>query len=470
MSPSVSVWLLPAAVLLSGCTSFQIDQATQGVNQNYPAQTQQQLRLAKNGDQFRQMRDTAQTLLQHELTQQDAVQLALLNSPALQSMLARHWATAAAMAQSGRISNPLLSLERSHTTSELEISRMLSLGLLDLLSLPYRQGVAEQELRQAQWQLSADVLRQIHQVRMSWVKAVAAQQSLAYARQVLEAASASAELAGRMRAAGNFSQLQAAREQAFSADATAQLAVAEHASVVAREELIRLLGLDQTQQAALRLPAHLPDIPAMPMAADAVASGVSQQRLDIRLAQAAFDAAAKQQGLTQITSLTDIELTLKRHTVFDQSSNSSANKYGSEISVRLPVFDSGNLQRDLMSANTLAASYALEAVLRSAASSLRESYSAYQSSYAVARQYREEILPLRQKMAEQNQLRYNGMLISVFELLADAREQAASVMAAIHAYQQFWLADAALQSELLGLPVASSVVAAPPVISSSAGH
>ena len=34
--------------------------------------------------------------------------------------------------------------------------------------------------------------------------------------------------------------------------------------------------------------------------------------------------------------------------------------------------------------------------------------------------YRDEVLPLRRVIAEENLLRYNGMLIGVFELLADA--------------------------------------------------
>jgi hypothetical protein len=42
-------------------------------------------------------------------------------------------------------------------------------------------------------------------------------------------------------------------------------------------------------------------------------------------------------------------------------------------------------------------------------------------------------VPLRKQIAEENLLRYNGMLIGVFELLADARAQIASVNAAIEA-------------------------------------
>ena len=51
-------------------------------------------------------------------------------------------------------------------------------------------------------------------------------------------------------------------------------------------------------------------------------------------------------------------------------------------------------------------------------------------------------------------LRYNGMLIGVFELLADSRDQIASVTNAINAQQQFWLADAALAASVMGKPTA----------------
>jgi hypothetical protein len=38
--------------------------------------------------------------------------------------------------------------------------------------------------------------------------------------------------------------------------------------------------------------------------------------------------------------------------------------------------------------------------------------------YDTTRHHRDEILPLRQHIASENVLRYNGMLIGVFELLA----------------------------------------------------
>jgi outer membrane protein TolC len=129
------------------------------------------------------------------------------------------------------------------------------------------------------------------------------------------------------------------------------------------------------------------------------------------------------------------------------------------------------MQRDAMDARTLAAANQLEATVRAAGSSLRQSYSAYRTAYDIARHHRTEVVPLRKAIAEENQLRYNGMLIGVFELLADSRDQVSTVMAAIDAEKQFWLTDAALQASLIGRPVDTSLtVAVGMPVGGSAAH
>jgi hypothetical protein len=78
---------------------------------------------------------------------------------------------------------------------------------------------------------------------------------------------------------------------------------------------------------------------------------------------------------------------------------------------------------------------------------------------------------LRKVISEENQLRYNGMIIGIFELLADSRDQVTTVMAAIDAEQQFWLADAALQASLIGRPTNTPLTATPNAPSGgAAGH
>jgi outer membrane protein TolC len=78
-------------------------------------------------------------------------------------------------------------------------------------------------------------------------------------------------------------------------------------------------------------------------------------------------------------------------------------------------------------------------------------------------------LPLQKTINEENILRYNAMLIGVFDVLADARQQMAAVMAAIDAQRQFWLADAALRASLMGRPMDTALTAKASAGSTSAG-
>ena len=78
-------------------------------------------------------------------------------------------------------------------------------------------------------------------------------------------------------------------------------------------------------------------------------------------------------------------------------------------------------------------------------------------------------MPLRRRISEENLLRYNGMLIGVFELLADAQAQIASVDAYIGALRDFWLARAELDMALIG-PAAPAIAAAPTAASMAAAE
>ena len=146
--------------------------------------------------------------------------------------------------------------------------------------------------------------------------------------------------------------------------------------------------------------------------------------------------------------------------MLEQDPHGSNVRRGLELDIALPLFDDGSLRRAGLDARSLALALQVQATERQAASQLRESYAHYRSTYELARQYRDELLPLRKTMSEETLLRYNGMLVSVFDLLVDAQEQISLVRAALAAQQQFWLADAALQAALLGKPLAGAAATA----------
>ena len=463
--------LFIAVLGLSGCASYDLNQGLERVNRDASSFTQSELNLAKTKEDRDKRLAVATQLLAKPVGQKEAVQLLLANSPAFQALLAQNWAEAASAAQSGRISNPTFAFESVVTGTETELNRFLTFGLLDLITLPQRSAIAKDRVEQAQIRMAAEAVDQVTRVRQSWVRAVASEQSYKYASQVFASAEASAELAQRMESVGNFNKLTRARHQAFYADAATQMATAKQVAVSRKEELVRLLGLDEAQAKQMSLPERLPNLPKQPMAPEDVAKQVSQERLDIQQAKAALNAAAKAQGLNKVTSFTDIELSVRRGSVSDSSTSLYSSRSGYEVGVKLPIFDWGDLQRDAMSAQTLAAVNQLEATIRSAGSSLRENYAAYRTAYDISAHYKDEVIPLRKVISEENVLRYNGMLIGVFELIADSRDQIGAVISAIAAEQQFWLTDAALQATLIGRPTSIGVAAISSTTSNTAaGH
>jgi len=442
------------AALLGGCASVDPGQAlgpAQDWSQRVDAVTPQLRDGAAPDDAARAARAR---LLAEPLGQQEALQLALLHSPALQALLAQAWQAQALAAQRGAPPNPVFLFERVVTAGDVDITRFLGIGLTELLTWPWRSEVARRDIEALRWQLARQVLAHNAEVRSAWVRAVAAQQQLAYHRAVQDAAAAGTELARRMQAVGNFSRLQRAREQAFLADATAQLGRAMAVAVQEREALVRLLGLDADDAERLQLPERLPDLPAAPRAADAVASAAMGERLDLLLARAELGAAQRAQGLETV-QLFDLELA-----AVSELGPGGERGRGFEAGLRLPVLDPGIALRQAASARLLAAQQRFEQTRVEAGSALRERYALYRSAYDQARYQRDEVVPLKRTISDEMLLRYNGMLVGVFELLADARAQVVAVIAAIDAQRDFWLADAALNAALAGAPLPAAAATA----------
>ncbi|MDP2448953.1 hypothetical protein [Polaromonas sp.] len=165
--------LTAAVLVLAGCASVNIDQAVQDANDSTTTFTGGKLEFSRTAQQQQARTKLTNELLGKPLSMDDAVQLALANSPAVQTLLAQSWSELAQANQAGRISNPVFTFERIRFADELELGRLLSFGLLDLLTLPQRRIIARGQTDQAKVQLSANVVEQVTQVRQGWVRAAA---------------------------------------------------------------------------------------------------------------------------------------------------------------------------------------------------------------------------------------------------------------------------------------------------------
>lgn len=466
LRPLRLVALLAGAAVLGGCASFSPDGGFGPVEQTAKERLGKDLRWARSEADLDTIAQRVSELLAKPLAVDDAVQIALFNNRGLQASFLELGITEAEVVQAGRLPNPGFSFGRKSRGDEREIERGLHINLARLLVMPMVQRMEAQRFQQTQGRVATSVLSLAADTRKAYFNALAAEETVRYMRQVKQAADASAELARRMEQVGNFNKLQRAREQGFYADATLKLAQAQQAQRSTRERLTRLLGLwgPQTQFA---LPERLPDLPKSPMELPDIEQTAMAQRLDVQGAKLAAEQTAQNLGLTRATRFVNVlELGLLRN-----SSNEAPTQRGWEIGFELPLFDWGGArvaraEGIYMQTLHLAAETAINA-----RSEVREAYTGYRSAYDIARHHRDEVVPLNQRIAEENVLRYNGMLIGVFELLADARTQITTVNASIAALRDFWIAQADLDMALIGKPnLAAAAGPAMATEASGAGH
>ncbi len=412
-------------------------------------------------------------LLQQPLSAESAVRIALLNSPAMQQALVTLDLSDALRAQAGRAPNPHFSIADLAEGDRRELERALRFDLVGLLFLPWKSEWQNRQHELAKLQAAQDIARLATDVRKAWINAVAAQQSAQYLGDVKEAAEAGAELARRMTRVGNFSKLQQAREQTVLADAAAQLARAQQRAYSEREKLTRLLGLWGTQ-AQYTLAERLPDLPAEPTALNDVEARALRERLDVRAAVAETTYVADSLGMVKTTGYLDGLTLAYKHTTTTDGSGARDEKHGWELELPLPLFDWGTARNARAEAIYLQSAVRVRRVAVQARSEAREAYYGWRSAWDLAHHYRDEVLPLRRFISDEVLLRYNGMLLSTWDLLGEIRAQSLAVNQALDAQRDFWLADADLQLTLTATsPGALSALrtsSEPAVTASSGGH
>jgi outer membrane protein TolC len=463
LPPHALMLAVLSSVLLGGCASFSKDGGFDAIQTATRSHIQKDVVWSRDDATRRQSQARIDALLAHPLTADDAVQIALLNNPGLQAAFNTLGIAEADWVAARRLPNPGFAIGRLTRGSEVEWERSLHLDLARLLTMPMRIEIEQRLFEQTRRELVLNVLRLAADTRKAWIIAVTARQTAQYRQQAMEAAEAGAELARRMEQAGNWSKLKQAREQSFYADAALAVARAGQVKLQARERLVRLLGLPNAD--ALQLPDRLPDLPPSLPVLPNVEQQAMDSRIDLQMAKLQTEALAKHLGLTRSTRLINV-LELG---VVSNSSNEVPLQRGYEISFELPLFDWGQSRVVAAESRYRQALESARKIAINARSEVREAYAMQQGQYAIARQLRDEVVPLRKRISDENMLLYNGMLIGVFELLADARSQISAVNAAIEAQRDYWLAEADLQMALAGTPGMMAAPSASPVPAEAAG-
>ena len=437
------------SLALAGCASITPDSGFRVVEQTTKERIGKEIKWARTEVERDGIDTQVRALLAKKLSIEDAVQVALLNNGGVQAAFSELGVSAANLVQAGRLPNPRFSMLRARNNDDYKIEQMLTFNIFSLITIPLATEMETRRFEATQRDVVAEVLRLASETRKAYVLAVAAEENVRYMTKVKSVADSSAELARRMAQVGNWNKLSQAREQGFYADAALNMARATQNQVSTREKLTRLMGLwgANTQ---FMLPERLPDLPDSADALPNIEQVAIGQRLDVQSMRLETAAMARSLGLTKTTRFINaLEFGPARVL---EGGKSDPYKKGYELSLEIPIFDWGTAKVARAEALYMQSVNRLAEAAVNARSEVREAYQGYRVSYDIARHYRDEIVPIRKRIAEENLLRYNGMLIGVFDLLADARSQIASVNGYIDALRDFWLAKADLDMAMSGKP------------------
>ena len=439
--------LLPGILgvsLLAGCASMSPDGGMTAVSELTQARIGEPVRRMGTDQEASEIAAEIDRLLATPLDMEAAVRVALLNNRDLQAEFSSLGIAEADLVQAGRLRNPSFSFSRLSGGGTKEIERGFLFDLMGLLTMPARTEIESRRFSLTQKRVAESALRLASETRKAYVSAIAARQSVSYMEDVQVAAEAGAELASRMADAGNFSRLRQQREQLYLAGVKAQLTRARQIQTDEEERLTRLLGFESSQR--YRLLPRLPSPPDTPMEEGPLLQRAMDQRLDLMIARQELDALAKNLGLSRTTRFINV----LEAGYLNSDATGEPDKRGYEIELSLPLFDWGQARTAKAEALYTQAMNRVAGLAVRARSEVRESYATYRSAHQLMQHHWDEVVPLRKRMSEETLLRYNGMLISVWELLADSREQSASVNAAIQSLKDFWIADATLRMTLEG--------------------
>jgi len=274
-----------------------------------------------------------------------------------------------------------------------------------------------------------------------WIEAVAAKEQLVIQQRIAEAASVSLDLAKRMEKVGNWGRNRLVDIEIAYQSARNQLLLAEQTAFNSRQKLFAQIGSDQW-----RLPNALPK-PASPDTLSELLTPLEQQFSELLARHPQYALLEKEvQYYERIVG----PATLDQWRGQIDAILSAGSNWTSTIPLldRTKILWSHDLDKAIKArAEALRLSIKTKSDLQQARTHLR-------AAHTQAADILHKVQQLYSTAEEEALMRYNGMFISTWELIAKAQAKMQSELAVAQAKQSFWIALADMRALLAGAPYA----------------
>ena len=434
--------LVLALTLGASCASVSPERGHDQVSTLVEQRTGHKTRWEKGPPDDAQIANWVRGLVSGGLTHARAVEIALVNNPDLQATYEELGISQADMVQAGLLRNPTFGADvgfRVNSGANDELRLSLVQDFLDLFVLPLRKQIAREQFETATLRVAQRALDIAAEVEKEFVSAQASAELVTFRRTVVEAAAAAAELSQRQLEAGNISELDQATQEATYEQAKLDLARDEMQLLEARERVNRLLGL-WGETTSWRLAETLSPLPESEPKLDHLEALAMHQRLDVAVARRQAALLSKAVDLARTTRLFGrIDVGVDMH----RDPNGPL-LLGPNLVIELPIFD----QRQAVIARLEAQRREQERKLSAIAIGARSEVRLAEVHLRVGRQtvlhYRDVLLPLRKRIADETLLHYNGMFVSTYQVLTAKQGEVDARRGYLEALRDYWSARAEL--------------------------
>jgi cobalt-zinc-cadmium efflux system outer membrane protein len=382
-------------------------------------------------------------LLGEPLTVGRAVEIALFNNRNLRALYGRLGIAEADLVQAGLPPNPVLhaGVRFAVDGPGPGVEASLLADFLSFLQIPLKKRVAGAAFEVAKLEVASAVVALAADVKVAFYTLQGAEQTLELRETVTHATALSADLAGRLHAAGNIPDLDLASEQALFEEERIALSRAQAEALADREELNVLLGL-WGPHTSWTIARRLPELPAVERPAAGLESLAVAKRLDLAAAWQEAHVQTHTWGLARLYGL------IPGSGVEAEREVEGTWSVGPAVEIALPIFD----QRQAAVAS--AATQTAQSVDRHAAlaveirAHVRRARTRMVAARGRAEHYQRVLLPLRHRILAETQRQYNAMLAGPFQLLQAKRDEIEAGRGYVEALTEYWVARSELEREL----------------------
>lgn len=382
-------------------------------------------------------------LLNGELSVEDAVQLALLNSSALQAMFEDLAATHGDAVTLTTPRNPFVTLLARFPAAGAGVG----LGefnflqdLLDLFVLPARRTQANLDLERARLEVTQQVLDTVRSVRVAFYALQAAQQMANLRRDMLHEVQASADLEEVRRKTGQVNDINLALGRATFQQIRLDLAHDELRVVLARERLVQLLGLEEVS-ASWAVSPKLPPLPERELALQGLTDLALQQRFDVAASKARVDLLREALHIAESTAYVGNVL-VGGATARDAQGLQMA---GPTLVLELPIFNRRQGLIEGLRARLRETQRRAQYLRVQVQSQVRQAEQAVRQARAVVEPYGAMLIPLRQRITELSVEKLTTADVGAWDVVLARDMELRTQHQWVEAMRDYWLARADLE-------------------------